>query len=65
MPNQTDAMTTKQERIFEVVHYVSSLTPEEHPYEESGKYLPEELGVWTAAVRKEIRTTAVSKSDTC
>ena len=54
----SDAMTTKPKRIFEVVHYLSSLPPDERPfglaYEESGKYLPEELGVWTAAVRKEM-----------
>lgn len=53
-----DAMSTKPKRIFEVVRYLSSLPPDERPfgivYEESGKYLPEELGVWTAAVRKEM-----------
>ena len=53
-----DGMTRKPKRIFKVVHYLSSLPENERPFglifEESGKYLPEELGAWTAAVRKEM-----------
>ena len=51
-------MKTKPKRIFKVVNYLSSLPPNERPFglvfEESGKYLPEELGAWTAAVRREM-----------
>ena len=53
-----DAMVKKPKRIFKVVRYLSSLPPEERPfglvYEESGKYLPEQLAVWTAAMRREM-----------
>ncbi len=53
-----DAMMRKPRRVFKIVNYLSSLPPAERPFgivfEESGKYLPEELGVWTAAVRKEM-----------
>ena len=51
-----DAMKMKPKRVLKVVHYLSSLPPEERPfgllYEESGKDLPEELAIWTKAVRK-------------
>ena len=50
------SMTKRPKRVFEVVRYLSSLSPAERPfglmYEESGKYLPEELGAWTEAIRR-------------
>ena len=51
------AMTKVPERVFAVVDFLSSLPPEKQPlgilYEEpTGNYLPEEVGAWTAAVRK-------------
>ncbi|XP_078375464.1 uncharacterized protein LOC144658855 isoform X2 [Oculina patagonica] len=53
-----DGLIKKPKRIFKVIRYLSSLPPNERPfglvYEESGKYLPEQLGVWTAAVRREM-----------
>jgi len=53
-----DCMKREPERLFYVVNYLSSLPANERPfaliYEESGKYLPEEVGAWTAAVRKEM-----------
>lgn len=53
-----DAMIKKPKRIFKIVNYLSSLPPNERPFglifEESGKYLPEELGAWTAAIRREM-----------
>ncbi|KAK3729213.1 hypothetical protein QZH41_012262, partial [Actinostola sp. cb2023] len=53
-----DCMKKNPERLFKVVNYLSSLPPNERPFglvfEESGKYLPEELGVWTSAIRKEM-----------
>ena len=53
-----DGMIKKPKRIFKVVKYLSSLPPDERPFglvfEESGKYLPEELGAWTKAVRREM-----------
>ena len=52
------AMANKPKRVLKVVRYLSSLPPDEQPfglmYEESGKYLPEELGAWTEAVRREM-----------
>ena len=52
------AMAKKPKRVLKVVRYLSSLPPDELPfglmYEESGKYLPEELGAWTEAVRREM-----------
>lgn len=52
----SDAMKMKPKRVFKLVHYLSSLPPEERPfgllYEEGGKNLPEELAVWTKAVRQ-------------
>ena len=53
------AMSSKPERIFQVVHYLSSLPQTERPFglmyeDPSGKYMPEQLGVWTAAIRKEM-----------
>jgi Ca2+-binding EF-hand superfamily protein len=52
----SDAMRLQPESVLEVVKFLSSLPEHERPfaiiYEESGKNLPEELGVWTAAVRK-------------
>ena len=51
-------MATKPKRVFKVVNYLSSLPPNERPFgllfEESGKYLPEEVGAWTAAARREM-----------
>ena len=53
-----DGMIKNPKRIFKVVKYLSSLPPDERPFslvfEESGKYLPEELGAWTKAVRREM-----------
>ena len=53
-----DGMKKKPKRIFKVVRYLSSLPPDERPFglvtEESGKYLPEEVGAWVGAVRKEM-----------
>ena len=51
------AMTKVPEHVFAVVGFLSSLPPEQRPlgilYEEpTGNYLPEEVGAWTAAVRK-------------
>ena len=53
-----DAMMRKPRRALKMVNYLSSLPTNERPFgiifEEQGKYLPEELGVWTAAIRKEM-----------
>ena len=53
-----DGMIKKPKRIFKVVRYLSSLPQGQRPFglvfEESGKYLPEELAAWTKAVRKEM-----------
>ena len=52
------AMTSKTpERVFIVVSFLASLPPEKRPlgmmYEEpTGKYLPEEVGAWTAGIRR-------------
>ena len=55
-----DCMMRKPRRVFKIVNYLSSLPANERPFgivfEEQGKYLPEELGVWTAAIRKEMDT---------
>ena len=55
-----DGMIKKPKRIFKVIRYLSSLPPDERPFgllfEESGKYLPEEVGVWTKAVRRQMDT---------
>ena len=55
-----DGMIKKPKRIFKVIRYLSCLPPDERPFgllfEESGKYLPEELGVWTKAIRREMDT---------
>ncbi|XP_028401598.1 uncharacterized protein LOC114524652 [Dendronephthya gigantea] len=54
----SDAMRLKPKRVLKVVKFLSSLPEDERPfaiiYEESGKNLPEELGVWTAAIRQEM-----------
>ncbi|XP_046858000.1 uncharacterized protein LOC124451428 [Xenia sp. Carnegie-2017] len=54
----SDAMRFKPKRVFKIVTFLSSLPEDERPFailfEETGKNLPEELGVWTAAVRKEM-----------
>ena len=53
-----DAFVKKPKRAFKVIRYLSSLPPNERPfglvYEESGKYLPEQLGVWTTVIRREM-----------
>ena len=50
-----DGMAKKPKRIFKVIRYLSSL-PDVRPFgllfEESGKYLPEDVSAWTAAVRR-------------
>ena len=60
-----DAMTSKPERVLQVVRYLSSLPENERPFgiifEESGKYLPEELHVWTATVRQEMNDCGFQK----
>ena len=48
-----DAMVYQMERLFTVVDYLGSLSPAERPFgimyeEPTGKYLPEEVGAWTA-----------------
>lgn len=49
------AMVRKPERVIKVVKFLSSLQPHKRPfglmYEESGKYLPQELSAWTEAIR--------------
>ena len=51
-------MRLEPERVLKVVNYLSSFHEDERPfaiiYEESGKNLPEEVGVWTAAIWKEM-----------
>lgn len=53
-----DAMVRKPKRVFKIINYLSSLPADERPFglvfEESGKYFPEQLGVWTRAVRMEM-----------
>lgn len=53
-----DGMVKKPKRIFKVIRFLSSLPKEERPFglvtEESGKYLPEQLGVWMKAIRREM-----------
>jgi len=52
------AMTSKTpERVFIVVSFLASLPPEKRPFgmmyeEPTGKYLPEEVGAWTAGIRR-------------
>ena len=45
------------ERVFAVVSFLGSLPPEKRPFgimyeEPTGKYLPEEVGAWTAGIRR-------------
>ena len=52
-----DSMRRKPERIFQVVHYLSSLPPSERPFglmyeEPTDKSLPQELAACTVAVRR-------------
>ncbi|XP_022787191.1 uncharacterized protein LOC111327305 [Stylophora pistillata] len=52
-----NAMREEMERAFTVVDYLASMPAAERPFgilfeEPTGKYLPEEVGAWTAAVRK-------------
>ncbi|XP_078351150.1 uncharacterized protein LOC144635908 [Oculina patagonica] len=52
-----DAMVYQMERLFTVVDFLGSLPASERPFgiiyeEPTGKYLPEEVGAWTAGVRK-------------
>ena len=54
-----ESMLKNPKRIFQVVHYLSSLPPSERPFglmyeEPSGKSMPHELAAWTAAVRREM-----------
>ena len=53
-----DGMVKKPKRIFKVIRFLSSLPKDERPFglvtEESGKYLPEQLGVWMKAIRREM-----------
>ena len=52
------AMTSKTpERVFIVVSFLASLPPEKRPFgimyeEPTGKYFPEEVGAWTAGLRR-------------
>lgn len=54
----SDCMKMYPMRVFKLVNFISSLSPEERPfgilYEELGKYFPEEVGAWTRAVRNEM-----------
>ena len=50
-----ESMLRKPERIFQVVHHLSSLPSSERPFglmyeEPTGKSMPQELAAWTAAV---------------
>lgn len=52
-----DAMVKEMERLFTVVDYLASMPTAERPFgimfeEPTGKFLPEEVGAWTAGVRK-------------
>ncbi|PFX23437.1 uncharacterized protein LOC111332930 [Stylophora pistillata] len=52
-----DAMVYEMERLFTVVDYLASRPVAERPFgimfeESTGKFLPEEVGTWTAGVRK-------------
>ncbi|KAL9952434.1 hypothetical protein ACROYT_G039691 [Oculina patagonica] len=52
-----DAMVYQTERLFTVVDFLGSLSDDERPFgimyeEPTGKFLPEEVGAWTAGVRK-------------
>ena len=54
-----DAMMKKPRRVFKLVNYLSSLPAKERPFgiifeEPKGQCLPGEVGVWTAAIRKEM-----------
>ena len=54
-----ESMLRKPERIFQVVHHLSSLPSSERPFglmyeEPTGKSMPQELAAWTAAVRREM-----------
>ena len=54
-----DAIINEPKRVFQVVKYLSSLPPNQRPFglvfeEPTGNYLPDQLGVWTAAVRTEM-----------
>ena len=53
-----DGMVKKPKRVFKVIRYLSSLPRNERPFglvtEESGKYLPEQIGVYIKAVRREM-----------
>ena len=51
------AMIDVPERVLTVVHYLASLSIGKRPFgiiyeEPTGKYLPEEVGAWTASVRR-------------
>ena len=48
-----DAMVYEMERLFRLVDYVASMPAAERPFgimfeEPTGKFLPEEVGAWTA-----------------
>ncbi|XP_068759042.1 uncharacterized protein [Montipora capricornis] len=52
-----DSMVYQMERVFTVVDFLGSLPAAERPFgilfeEPTGKFLPEEVGAWTAGVRK-------------
>ena len=53
-----DAMMKRPRRVFKIVNFLSSLPHNLRPFalitEESGKYFPEQLGVWISAIRKEM-----------
>ena len=54
-----DAITQKPSRVFKLVNYVSSLNTKDRPFgivfeDPKGNSLPGEIGVWTAAIRKEM-----------
>lgn len=54
-----DAIINEPKRVFQVVKYLSSLPPNQRPFglvyeEPTGNYFPDQLGAWTAAIRKEM-----------
>ena len=55
-----DVVVKKPKRIFKVIRYLSSLPGDDRPFgllfEESGKYLPEKVGAWTAPVRRQMNS---------
>ena len=54
-----DAIVNEPKRVFKVIRYLSSLPPKQRPFgfvyeEPTGNYFPDQLGAWTAAIRREM-----------